>query len=132
MDFFDSSEYIKLEGAIKNSISDGDADAADDLRFLKSAVLSFISYVATVGEERIETEFAKGVLKNEEYQRVVSSFDQTRHVAHEQAIVNARLINRMASAYGVKPVFLGDPENRREVGHFCGEFCNWVFINRYN
>ncbi len=85
MDFFDSSEYIKLEGAIKNSISDGDADAADDLRFLKSAVLSFISYVATVGEERIETGFAKGVLKNEEYQRVVSSFDQTRHVAHEQA-----------------------------------------------
>lgn len=131
MAYFDSDQYSALEAAVKRAVLAGDADAVEDLDFLKKAVLSFANYVYTVNEEQIETKFAKGVLKGEEYQEVVSHFDQTRHTAHEQAIVNARMLNRIASAYGIKDVFLGDPLNRREVGHFCGEICGWIFESRY-
>ncbi len=131
MDFFDPNQYLKLKSAIKKSILDGDAEAMENLQFLKRAVLSFINYVAKVGEERVERNFADGVLKAAEYRQVVESFDLSRHNAHEQAIVNTRIINRMAASYGIQNIFLGDQENRREVGRFCGEFSNWVFVNRY-
>ena len=131
MAYFDKDQYSALEAAVKRAVLAGDTDAVEDLDFLKKAVLSFASYFYAVNEEQIETKFAKGVLKGAEYQEVVSHFDRTRHAAHEQAIVNARMLNRIASAYGIKDVFLGDPLNRREVGHFCGEICSWIFENRY-
>ena len=131
MVYFDQEQYLALEAAIKRAVLAGDADAVEDLDFLKKAVLSFASYFYAVNEEQIETRFAKGVFKGTGFQEIVSHFDQTRHAAHEQAIVNARMLNRIASAYGIKDVFLGDPLNRREVGHFCGEICGWIFENRY-
>lgn len=132
MQYFNHESYETLQIQIKSAVLGGDPDAGEDLDFLKKAVLSFANYVYKVNEEQIETKFAKGVLKGKEYQDVASYFDQTRHAAHEQAIVNARAINRIAAAYGVGQVFLGDSQNRREVGHFCGEVCNWIFENRYN
>lgn len=132
MDFFCAEEYIKLEQAVRSSALSGDKDALEDLGFLKKALISFAGYVFAVDEERIEVRFAQGILKGAELQSVVAHFDSTRHAAHEQAIVNVKMINRIAAAYGVGNVFVGDPQNRREIGHFCGEIGNWIFVNRYN
>ncbi len=132
MSFFDDSAYLSLEEEIKQKAITGEPEALEDLNYLKNAVMIFANYVYKVDEEQIETRLAKSFLKGEELREVVSHFDSTRHTAHEQAIVQARILNRLASAYGVNPVFLGDQSNRREIGHFCGEITKWFFDNRYN
>ena len=131
MRYFDVDSYQHLESAIKKAAISGDMDAKEDLQYLKKAILTFADYVREVEAEQIETKFAKGLLKGEEYQRVVSHFDGTRHTAHELANINTRMVNRLADAYKVGHVFLGDPDNRREIGHFCGEIAFWLFDNRY-
>lgn len=131
MSYFDQEAYLKLEALVKQQASAGNEDALEDLGFLKRAVLSFANYVYVVVEEQIETKFAKGVKKGDELRDTISHFDETRHNAHETAIVSAKMINRIAAAYKVGAVFTGDQSNRREIGHFCGEITSWVFENRY-
>lgn len=132
MDFFSPEEYLSLEQAIRSKALAGDEDALEDLSYLKKALISFVDYVCSVDEERLEVRFAQGILKGSELQNIVTHFDTVRHAAHEQAIVNTNMLNRMATLYGAGAIFLGNPENRREVGHFCGEVSNWIFVNRYN
>lgn len=132
MQYFHKDNYLKLEAQIINSAATGDADAVEDLLLLKRTVYSFVHYVYSVDEEQIETRFARLVLKGDELEDIVSRFDLTRHNAHESAIVSANILNRMAVIYNVGSIFTGDPSNRREVGHFCGELSNWFFVNRYN
>ncbi len=130
--FFSDRAYAELEAKVKQSAIGGDEDAMDDLGVLKKAVQIFAEYVYAVSEERIELRFAQGVVKGDEYREIVTHYDGTRHTAHEQAIVYTRMLNRIAKAYGVQPVFLGDENNRREIGSFCGEFSSWLFENRYS
>ncbi len=132
MKYFDSAAYSNVENTIKAKAANGDEDALEDLEYLKKAVLSFGEYVYKVTEEQIEARFARGVLKGSELQTVISDFDKSRTAAHEQAIVNAKMVNRIAAAYNVGSIFLGNASERREVGEFCIEFCDWVFANRYN
>ena len=132
MNCFSVESYLNLENAIKQQAASGSEDALDDLGFLKKAVLSFSHYVYMVSEEQIETRMARGIKTGDEYRELASHFDSTRHIAHEAAIVNAKMLNRIASAYGVDPVFTGDASNRREVGDFCGEITGWLYVNRYN
>lgn len=130
MGFFDMENYLNLENTIKQRAASGDEDAIDDLGFLKKAVLAFANYVYMVTEERIETRLAAGVKTGEELKEIVSHFDLTRHNAHEAAIVNTNMLNRIASAYGIGLVFTGDPSKRWEIGSFCGEITDWFFENR--
>lgn len=131
MQYFNATNYLGLEDKIKSLAASGDPDGIEDLSFLKKAMLSFVQYVFKVGEERIEVRFAKGVQKGEELKNTVSYFDSTRHTAHETAIVNVNMLNRIAAAYNVDNIFTGDASNRVEIGCFCGEVSAWLFENRY-
>ncbi len=132
MNCFSVEEYLKLENKIKLKAASGYEDALEDLLLLKKAVLAFAHYVYMVNEEQIETRLASGVKTGEELKNTVAHFDATRHNAHESAIVNSNMLNRIASAYGVEHIFTGDPSNRREVGDFCGQITAWFFENRYS
>ena len=132
MNCFDADSYLALENTIKQQAAAGNEDAADDLGFLKKAVLSFVHYVYMVAEERIEARLAMGVKTGDELRETLSHFDAVRHNAHEAAIANANMLNRIASAYRIEHVFTGDRANRREIGEFCGEITAWFFENRYS
>ena len=131
MAFFNVEEYCKQEDAIKKAALSGDEDALDDLSTLKDAGKTFSEYVYKVAEERLEVRAALGVLKGDEYRNVAEHFDGTRHTAHEKAIVNTNMLNRIAAVYGCGSVFTGDTGNRREIGEFCCEFTSWLFSIRY-
>lgn len=130
--FLNYPAWLELEEKIKTRAASGDDEAREDLQFLKKASLSFGNYVYQVVAERTETRLAYGVLKDAELRQLVSSADQARTAAHEQAIVNVRILNRMASAYGAGRIFLGDESERREIGRFCIEYCNLLFNRRYD
>ena len=46
------------------------------------------------------------------------------------AIINCRLVNRLAEIYGVSPLFLGDDKERLQVADFCLDTVIMVFNNR--
>ena len=132
MFFFNQDMYEKLVAVIKQQAASGNEDAMEDLGFLKKSVLAFANYVYVVNEEQIETRLAEGIKKGNELREIRAHFDSLRHNAHEAAIVNAGMINRIASVYEIDRIFTGDLNNRREVGQFCGEITNYIFLNRYN
>ena len=127
---FNEQYYIALENAIKNRIKDGDTNAAEDLELLKAALMSFFEYAHKVEEQETEKRFATGILKGREYQNRVTFFDETRHNAHEKAIINVKILNRLGKSYGTGIVFTGDESIRYEIGDFCGEVSQWFFVNR--
>ncbi len=48
----------------------------------------------------------------------------------EAAIVNVRLVNRLAQLYGVAPLFTGDDKERLQVADFCLDVVVQIFQNR--
>ena len=54
----------------------------------------------------------------------------TRHDAHEAAIENVCLVNRVAELYGAGPLFTGDDQNRPEVADFALDVVVQIFQNR--
>ena len=85
MSLFNDQAYLKLEEMIRSQIALNNPDAAEDLAFLKTALLAFCEYAFKVNEEQIETRFARDVLSGSELREVVEHFDGTRHTAHERA-----------------------------------------------
>ena len=91
---------------------------------------SFHSYVHTVVKNETKFLLQSGNLEGQEYRDAVSQYDSDRHSAHEKAIGDAKLINRLASQKGVPPVFTGDDTQRHQVADFCLELDRYLLQNR--
>ena len=127
MHFFNHDAYIELAEKIKAS---GSPDAAEDLEALNDAMTSFREYVmkVDVGEQQIR--LASVRFEGDEYREMLTRYDRTRHDAHETAIANVRLVNRLAELYGVGPLFTGNDQNRLEVADFALDVVVQIFQNR--
>ena len=122
--FFDYDAYIKLAEQIKASGNMEDLEALDD------AMSSFREYVNKVDAGEQQIRLAAVRFEGEEYREMVSQYDRRRHDQHEDAIINCRLVNRLAEIYGVSPLFLGDDKERLQVADFCLDTVIQVFNNR--
>ena len=49
---------------------------------------------------------------------------------HDAACDSCNIINRMAAANGIGPIFTGDSTDRLQVADFCLEFTVEIFKNR--
>lgn len=129
-EYFSAENYVALREKILAACRNGDADAREDLDYLRDALQSFFAYVEEVAvtETRLDTEGA--LLTGNDYRELFESCDQSRHQRHEAAIVQARVLNRLAESYNVGPVFLGDPGKRLEVAATCLEAVDAVFQSR--
>ncbi|MBR1710995.1 MAG: DUF3232 domain-containing protein [Clostridia bacterium] len=123
---FNEDSYLRLIKILKSS---ADPDARDDLSLVQDILISFHRYVDAVvrGEQGLSAiDNSDGTV----WRDAVSQYDQSRHSAHELAIQNARLINRLADNYKVDPVYLGDLDQRHQVADFCLEADQFFFRNR--
>ncbi len=50
--------------------------------------------------------------------------------AHEKAIGDAKLVNRLAAREGLPPIFTGDETQRHQIADFCLELDQYLFQNR--
>ena len=105
-------------------------DAREDLDTVKKALEKFHNYVNTVVTNEADLLFQRGALQGEDYKNAVSAYDEKRHIAHEKAIGDAILLNRLAPAYNVPPVFTGDETKRHQIADFCLEVDGYFFRNR--
>ena len=105
-------------------------DTIRDKYVLNDAMTSFREYVMKVdmGEQQIRLASVK--FEGDEYREMLTRYDRTRHDAHETAIANVRLVNRLAELYGVGPLFTGNDQNRLEVADFALDVVVQIFQNR--
>ena len=127
MSFFNYDAYLKLADRIKGSNS---ADAADDLEALNDAMTSFREYVNRIDAGEQQIKLAAIRFEGSEFREMVSRYDRNRHNAHEDAIANVRLVNRLAAVYDVEPLFVGDDQERLQVADFCLDVTVQLFQNR--
>lgn len=127
MHFFNHDAYTELAEKIKAS---GSPDAAEDLEALNDAMNSFAKYVSVVDGGEIQIKLAAVRFEGDEYREMISLYDRNRHNQHEEAIANARLVNRLAEMYCVGPLFTGNDQNRLEVADFALDVVVQIFQNR--
>ena len=118
-----------LKELIHKMITGIDPESREDREVLASILPSFHAYVDAVvrGESEL---ILNSQREGKEYQEMISGYDQTRHSCHETAIINVRVLNRLAERYDLQPVFVGDSEQRHQVAAFCLELDQYLFVNR--
>lgn len=127
MRYFDHEAYVKLAEKMKAS---SEPEAAEDLEALNDAITSFRDYVNRVDAGEQQIRLAAVRFEGEEYREMVTQYDRRRHEQHEAAIINVRLVNRLAQLYGVSPLFNGDDNERLQVADFCLDVVVQIFQNR--
>lgn len=124
--YLDESSFRSLIHQITAGI---DPDSRDNLEVLETILPSFHAYVDAVvsGETRL---LLSGRPDGQAYRDLIMQYDDARHSRHEAAIVNVRVLNRLAGLYDLPPVFTGDDASRHQVAAFCLELDQYFFVNR--
>lgn len=127
---FSFYSYEKTIKKMSEAAKAGDADASEDIQYLKSAMNAFHDYVLNVdmGETRIRIAMAR--YEGAELRETISAIDTSRRIAHEAAIAHASIINRYARVYCGDKIFTGDIEDRLQVADFCLEVTVKLFQER--
>lgn len=107
-----------------------DPECEEDQNVLYSILPSFHDYVDTVARGEMKLLLNSNVSMGQPYRDMAAQYDQARHSAHETAIINVRVLNRLADLYNLPPVFKGDSAERRQVAAFCMELDQYLFENR--
>lgn len=103
---------------------------SDDLELIEDVVRSCTQYVSDVdvGEAQIKRFYA--TLEGDELRDRVMAVDKRRRAHHEEAIINCKMINRLASSYGIDNIFTGNAEDRLQVADFCLDVTVSIFESR--
>ena len=119
-----------LKDLIRRLSTSNDPDAREDFDIVTKAMEAFHRYVDTVvtGETKLLLQGSN--LDGQEYRDAITQYDGDRHSAHEKAIGDAKLINRLAAREGLPPIFTGDDTQRHQVADFCLELDQYLFQNR--
>ena len=124
--YLDESSFSSLVRQITTGIN---PDSRDNMEVLETILPSFHTYVDAVvsGETRL---LLSGQPDGQTWRDLIMQYDSARHSAHEAAIVNVRVLNRLAALYNLPPVFTGDDTHRHQVAAFCLELDQYFFVNR--
>ncbi len=99
------TEREKILILVEKIASSNGEYADDDLATVREGVEKMAEYVRRGVAEGIGVPVAKQTEEREKYLEYVEKYDDRRHTAHEGAILSVTLINRIAEAYGLDPVF---------------------------
>ena len=127
---FQAERYAALIAALGRAAGAGEPDAAEDLEYVEGHMRNFLAYVYAVGTSEIGIGAAEAALTGEALRTRVTELDRERSRNHDAAIASASALNRIAAAYGIGPIYTGDPARRRQVAAFCMEVTAHLFANR--
>ena len=127
MQFFDENA---LKALIRRFSTSSDPYAREDLDTVEKAMQAFHNYIHTVVDGEMKLLIQGSSLDGQEYRDAITKYDGDRHSAHEKAIGDAMLVNRLATRNGLQPVFTGDETQRHQIADFCLELDRYLFQNR--
>lgn len=127
---FNYDAYKLLVDAI-NEKESGDPDLLlESHEMIEMGLKSCADYVERVDAMELAMPRLMATTSGAEYRDRVSSLDSARKIAHDAAIAQARIINRMCHMYGVTPVCLADLNDRIQVGDYCIDVTRTIFEKR--
>ncbi len=107
-----------------------DPECDEHQMVLYSILPSFHAYVDTVAAGEMKLLLNDHVSVGAPYREMATQYDQVRYCSHETAIINVRVLNRLADLYDIPFVFTGDCADRNQVAAFCLELDRYLFENR--
>ena len=120
--FFNRKAYNALIEKVSNAAKRGDPEATEDINLIKHAIDSFHGYVQTIDMTETRVKIARYRCETEEFQEIAKEADRARRIAHEAAISNCAILNRVCKFYGIpENVYLGNTDVRYQVADFCLE-----------
>lgn len=129
--FFNYENYRTLCAKIGEGLK-SNAPNAERIHDLveNTCAQTFLDYVKTVDMSETRIIIAHNRLEGEDLRDAVETIDRGRTAVHNAAAEACNIINRMAAANGVEPVFTGNSSDRLQVADFCLEFTVEIFKNR--
>ena len=119
-----------LKDLIRRLSTSNDPDDQEDFDIVTKAMEAFHNYVDTVVKGETNLLLQGSNLDGQEYRDAITNYDGDRHSAHEKAISDAILVNRLAARNGLQPIFTGDETQRHQIADFCLELDQYFFQNR--
>ena len=104
-----------------------EGDREDALDTISSAFNSFPAYHNTVIRMTAIQPIIYARYEGQELRDKMEDLDNTRSSAHESAISNISMLNRICDAYGVEKIADIDTKNRYQVAEFVGQYCAEVY-----
>ncbi|MBQ3356233.1 MAG: DUF3232 domain-containing protein [Oscillospiraceae bacterium] len=110
-------------------------DDSELLEYIYAALKSFANYHAAVMEDQLfPLVYSDGGIDAEQYRSRRSSLDKRRTVAHNALIANVNLLNRMAAAADVEPIYDGvvseESPYRRMLANAVFEYITYLLDRR--
>lgn len=106
-----------------------DHDEKEAYDTLEGAFASFTNYGSIVIRMETMMPIWKTRCSGADYADRVSNIDRQRHNAHEAAIVNIRLLNRLSESYGLPPFADINTDDRHAVAGFIGQFMAEIYAD---
>lgn len=105
------------------------------LDYIHKALLSFSDYhAAVIAEQLYPMVYSGGAADSDLYRAERAALDKRRTTAHNAAIANVNLLNRMCASFGIAPVYDGvvseDRPYRRYVANAVFDFLTHVIDSR--
>ena len=119
-----------LKDLIRRLSTSNDPDDREDFDIVAKAMEAFHRYVDTVVTGETKLLLQGSSLDSQEYRDAITQYDGDQHSAHEKAIGDAKLVNRLAAREGLPPIFTGDETQRHQIADFCLELDQYLFQNR--
>ena len=102
---------------------------------VEHALVSFETYHKAIYDLEIKKRMhACGAMDSETYRELIPALDKTRTFAHNALLTDVNLLNRMAAAAGIPPVYEGTVSEerpyRREVADAVLAFVRQIIVDR--
>lgn len=127
---FDYEAYQGLIATINEKEPDDSAMLLESHEMVEMGLKSCVDYVECVDAMELAMPRLMATTSGAEYRDRVLSLDRARTIAHDAAIAQARIINRMCHMYDVAPICLADLSDRIQVGDYCVDVAQTIFKNR--
>lgn len=125
--YLNASSLKRLVHSVMTGI---DPECDEDQLTLCSILPSFHACVDAVITGEMHLLLDGQVPVGEPFRKMVLRYDQARHSSRETAVINVRVLNRLADLYSLPSVFTGNGADRRQVEDFCMELDQYLFGNR--
>lgn len=126
--------YIEKEKAIIDKLKetdfalfDGDEEEAYDT--VSQSLDSFTNYANSVIRQQTMLPIYYARYDGEDLRERVSNLDTRRRYAHDNAIGNLNMLNRISDKLGLEPFADIDTEDRYKVADFIGKFVSETYNN---
>lgn len=124
--------YVVYKALLKKiDESEDQKDQRQELHeMVEDGMKSCLNYVNAVDMMELAMPRIMASLSGDDMREKIAEYDKSRKIAHDAAIAYAGSLNRIAIDLGLDPLYMGDLNDRYQVGDYCIDVVSTLFKNR--